>query len=90
MTHRSIRPEILRWGWTLSSFLLLSYFLCVGFGLLFPERFHMHEAWAPLLPGFVWLTLPGFLAGALGSFLYGWYIAVLGVPLYRYFRGRFA
>ena len=85
MTHRSIRPEILRWGWTLSSFLLLSYFLCVGFGLLFPERFHMHEAWAPLLPGFEWLTWRGFLAGAVGSFLYGWYIAVVVVPLYAVF-----
>lgn len=89
MTERSIRRDILRWGWTLSSFLLLSYLLCVGFGLLFPERLHMHEAWAPFLPGFEWLTWPGFLAGTVGSFLYGWYIAVVGVPLYALFgRGK--
>ncbi len=49
----------------------------------------MHEAWAPLLPGFVWLTWPGFIAGAAGSFLYGWYIAILIVSLYRFFgRGE--
>ena len=85
MTDETIRPDILRWGWTLSSFLLLSYLLCVGFGLLFPERFHMHEAGAPLLPGFEWLTWPGFLAGTVGSFLYGWYIATVMVPLYAVF-----
>lgn len=90
MANRSATSSILSWGWTLSIFLLISFLICVAFGLLVPGQFHMHEAWAPLLPGFVWLTLPGFLAGALGSFLYGWYIAVLGVPLYRYFRGRFA
>ena len=90
MATRSVTSSILSWGWTLSIFLLISFLICVAFGLLVPGQFHMHEAWAPLLPGFVWLTLPGFLAGALGSFLYGWYIAVLGVPLYRYFRGRFA
>jgi hypothetical protein len=90
MANRSVTSSILSWGWTLSIFLLISFLICVAFGLLVPGQFHMHEAWAPLLPGFVWLTLPGFLAGALGSFLYGWYIAVLGVPLYRYFRGRFA
>ena len=90
MANRSVTSSILSWGWTLSIFLLISFLICVAFGLLVPGQFHMHEAWAPLLPGFVWLTLPGFLACALGSFLYGWYIAVLGVPLYRYFRGRFA
>lgn len=89
MANRSVTSSILSWGWTLSIFLLISFLICVAFGLLVPGQFHMHEAWAPLLPGFDWLTLPGFLAGALGSFLYGWYIAVLGVPLYRYFRGRF-
>lgn len=79
---------IIRWGWTLSAFLLLSYLVCVAFGLLVPEQFHMHEAWAPLLPGFEWLTWPGFISGAIGSYLYGWYISVLVVPLYLFFGGR--
>ena len=39
-------------GLTLSSFLLVTYTLCIVFGLLAPETFHMHSAWAPLLPGF--------------------------------------
>ena len=48
----------------------------------------MLEAWAPLLPGFEWLTWPGFIAGAVGSFLYGWYAALLLVPLHRFFSAR--
>ncbi|MBG57805.1 MAG: hypothetical protein CMK46_05890 [Porticoccus sp.] len=72
-------------GNTLSIVLLLSYLLCVGFGLLAPEQMRMHEAWAPLLPDFEWLTWPGFLIGLVETYLYGWYIAVLFVPLYRFF-----
>jgi len=81
MSNISTRNQTLIWGWTLSLFLLISYLLCVGFGLLAPEWAHMHKAWALLLPGFEWLTWPGFLAGVLGSFAYGWYIAVIVVPL---------
>ena len=90
MSERSLKSSIIAWGWTLSLFLLVSYLICIAFGLLAPEQAHMHEAWAPLLPGFEWLTLSGFLAGALGSFLYGWYIALIAVPLFRYFQKRFS
>lgn len=79
--QKSIRNQTIIWGWTLSLFLLVSYLLCIVFGLVFSEQVHMHEAWAPLLPGFEWLTWPGFFAGAIGSFLYGWYISLLVVPL---------
>jgi hypothetical protein len=79
-------PRLVPLGLTLSSFLLVTYLLCIIFGLIAPDRFHMHEAWAPLLPGFEWLTPQGVLFGAIGSFLYGWYIAVLFVPLYRLFH----
>ena len=46
----------------------------------------MHEAWAPLLPGFEWLTPTGFLFGALGALAYGWFIAIVFVPLHRFFH----
>ena len=88
MEQQSIKTSILVWGWTLGLLLLLSYLLCIVFGLLAPERFHMDEAWAPLLPWFEWLTLTGFLAGAAGSFLYGWYIALVVVPLYHCLRRK--
>ena len=82
------RPGIVPVGLTLSAFLLITYLLCIGFGLVAPESLHMHRAWAPLLPGFEWLTLRGFLAGAAGAYAYGWYIAVLFVPLWRFFNRR--
>jgi len=85
MTSATVGSRIRGWGWTLSLFLLITYLICVGFGLVVPEQFHMHEAWAPLLPGFEWLTWPGFIAGAVGSFAYGWYAAVLLVPLHNFF-----
>lgn len=75
-------------GHALSLFLVITYLLCVAFGLLVPERFHMHQAWAPLLPGFEWLTWPGFIFGLIGAYIYGWYVAVVFVPLYRLFAGR--
>lgn len=77
-----------RWGWTLTIFLLVTYLFCVAFGLFVPHGLQMYEAWAPLLPGFEWLTLNGFFAGAVGSFAYGWYIALFVVPLYRFFGGE--
>lgn len=79
-------PRIVPLGLTLSSFLLISYVLCVLFGQAVPAQFHMYQAWAPLLPGFGWLTLRGFIVGAAGAFAYGWFIAVLFVPLYRRFH----
>lgn len=88
MADTTLGQGIRIWGWTLSLFLLVTYLICVGFGLLVPARFHMHEAWDPLLPGFEWLTWTGFASGAVGSFLYGWYAAVLLVPLHRFFSSR--
>lgn len=61
MQTKPVSRQIIRWGWTLSVFILLSYLICVVFGLLVPGRFQIHEAWALLLPGFEGLTLPGWL-----------------------------
>lgn len=75
-------------GNSLSLLLAITYLLCICFGLMAPESMRMYEAWAPLLPGFEWLTPSGFLFGLLGSYLYGWYLAILFVPLYRLFAGQ--
>jgi hypothetical protein len=78
--------RIIPLGLTLSTFLLITFVICVGFGMLAPQQLHMHEAWAPLLPGFEWLTPTGFLFGAAGAFGYGWFIAIVFVPLHRIFH----
>ena len=34
MSDTPLRASIMTWGWTLSVFLLASYLICIGFGLL--------------------------------------------------------
>ena len=85
-TSQSKNPlRIAPLGHSLSLLFLISYLVCVGFGLLMPESMQMYKAWAPLLPGFEWLSVSGFVIGLIEAYLYGWYIAVLFVPLYRWF-----
>ena len=74
-------------GQTAGWFLVVTYLLCVLLGLLLPQ-YQMHEVWAPLLRGFEWLTWSGFLMGLIGSYVYGWYIAAVWVPLNEYFERR--
>lgn len=78
------RLPVLALGVSLSLFLLITYALCVGFDLLFPDH-AMYKAWEPFLPGFVWLTWPGFLIGLIESFAYGWYVALIFGPLFNFF-----
>jgi hypothetical protein len=73
---------IIALGWALSLFLAITYLVCVVFDLLFPA-YAMYEAWAGLLPGFVWLTPTGFAIGLVESFLYGWYGALIFGGLYN-------
>ena len=69
-------------GHATSLFLAITYVLCVGFDLVFPEH-AMFEAWRKLLPGFEWLNWKGFLIGLAESYGYGWYFALIWVPLYN-------
>ena len=74
-------------GWSLSLFLVISYVLCVLYGLLVPS-YPMHPAWSAFLPGFVWLSWSSFALGLIEVFAYGWYAAVVFVPLYNAFAKR--
>lgn len=69
--------------------LAVFYVLCVIFDLLLPA-YAMKSAWSPLLPGFTWLTLSGFLLGLAESFIWGLLLGVIFVPIYNYFMDRFA
>jgi len=70
-------------GHATSLFLLISFVVCVGFDLLFPGH-AMYEVWQKLLPGFHWLSWESFFIGALESYSYGWYFALIWVPIYNY------
>lgn len=71
-------------GMSLGVFLALTYVLCVAFDLLFPEH-AMYRVWAPLLPGFTWISWPSFFLGFVETFAYGWYVALVFAPLYNAF-----
>jgi hypothetical protein len=48
----------------------LLYLGCVAWDALLPD-FAMNRVWAPLFPGFLWLTLGSFVVGLLESVMYG-------------------
>src|SRR5262245_3697158 len=64
-------------GMSLSLFLVISYVLCVLFYILFPDLVLNHAVLMLFLPGFKLLDLPSFILGAIESFGYGWYAALI-------------
>lgn len=74
-------------GHATSLFLAISFVLCVAFDLLFPQH-AMYLAWLKLLPGFTWISWRSFGLGLLESYGYGWYFALIWVPLYNFFVHR--
>lgn len=88
MNEVMLGGSICIWGWMFSLFLLIIYFLCVGYGLLMLVRFYMFEVWVLFLFGFEWLMWLGFIVGVVGSFFYGWYVVFLLVLLYCFFSVR--
>ncbi|KAA3628279.1 MAG: hypothetical protein DWQ09_09115 [Proteobacteria bacterium] len=76
-------------GQASSIFLLFTFLLCVGFDLLFPQ-WAMFESWRKLLPGFEWISWRSVLVGAVEAYGYGWFFALIWVPLYNFFANRAA
>jgi len=69
-------------GHATSLTMVISFSLCVGFDLLFPGR-AMYESWQNLLPGFEWISWRSFFLGLIESYGYGWYFALIWVPIYN-------
>jgi hypothetical protein len=84
MTHKI---SLMAFGHASSLFISISFVLCVAFGLLFPQN-TMYEAWQPLLPGFEWLSWQSFCLGLVESYMYGWFITLIWVPLYNFFGSK--
>ena len=74
--------------WSLAVFTEVSFLICVLYGSIVPETVHMTQFLEIVLPGFRWLTVTGFLIGALESFLYGAYIGLVFTPIYNFFQQR--
>jgi hypothetical protein len=71
-------------GHATSLFLSITFSVCVIFDLIFPHH-AMYEAWIKLLPGFEWISWSSFGLGLVECYGYGWFIALIWVPLYNYF-----
>lgn len=84
MSHKI---SLLAFGHASSLFISISFTLCVVFDLLFPQQ-AMYEAWLKLLPGFEWLNWQSFFLGLIESYLYGWFITLIWVPLYNFFGSK--
>lgn len=88
-----IRPAmcipVLALGWSLSSFLALTYVLCILYDLWIPGG-AMSASWLRLLPGFTWLSWQSFLLGLAEAFAYGWYCALTFGPLFNFIARRTA
>lgn len=76
---------VVAFGMSLSSFFMISYTLCVVGYLLFPSLPIDHAALAIFLPGFELLSWYTFCLGLVESFAWGWYIALIFVPLYNFY-----
>ncbi len=76
------RISLLAMGHATSLFLAITFTVCVAFDLIFPEH-AMYRAWQDLLPGFEWISLGSFFLGLVESYSYGWYFALILVPIYN-------
>jgi hypothetical protein len=76
---------VLALGMALSSFLAISYVICVLGYLLLPGLPIDHAALTIFLPGFTLLTWSSFFLGLIESFGWGWYVALVFGPLYNAF-----
>jgi hypothetical protein len=75
-------------GMSVGLLFAISYVLCVVFGLIWWDA-GLHQPWLQFLPGFTWLSPGTFLLGLVESFAYGWYVALVFVPLFNFFNARF-
>lgn len=69
-------------GTSLGLFLTITFAVCVSFDLLFPAH-AMYPAWERYLPGFTWISWPSFILGAVETFAYGWYVALVFGSIYN-------
>jgi uncharacterized membrane protein (DUF485 family) len=75
---------------SLSSFMAITYVLCVVYGLLAPPAFHPSWLLEAFLPGFTWLGIGSFVLGLIETALYGAWAGFLYSMLHNYFARRAA
>ncbi len=77
--------KIRGWIWTFGLLFMQVFVLCVLRDLVYPLSPGMRRLFEIFLPGFRWLSVPGFLVGLAESFLWGVYAALIFVPAMNIF-----
>ena len=75
-------------AWSMGLTTAVSFVLCVIWGLLTPESVHMHSFLEQVLPAFKWLSIGSFFLGLIESFLWGFYVGIVFVPIYNLLHKR--
>lgn len=70
-------------GQATSLFLVITFLLCVFLAIV-TSRPEFHDVWFKMLPGVAPLTWASGLLGVVETAIYGWYIALVFVPLYNW------
>jgi hypothetical protein len=83
----SPRFSIVPVGMSLGTFFVITYLLCVAYGFVAPGQ-RMHELISMLIPGFTWISWGSFFIGVFVAFGYGWYVALIFIPLYNFRAAR--
>lgn len=76
-------------AWSLGLFMVVTYLVCIAYGLVAPEALHMSRALEIMFPGFRWLTPGGFLIGLGEAFVYGVYGGLVFAPIHNVVARRF-
>ena len=88
LSNRSAHIPVFAFGMAMSLFFVISYVLCVLAYQVLPDLAAQHAILALLLPWFKLLSWGSFLVGAVESFAYGWYVALVFGSLYNFFAAR--
>ncbi|WP_297528724.1 DUF5676 family membrane protein [Thiohalobacter sp.] len=83
----STRVSLAAVGHATSLFLAITFVLCVAWDLAFPDM-AMYQSWRALLPGFQWLSWKSFVMGLIEAYAYGWYFALIWVPIHNRVAAR--
>jgi|Deesub1362A_J573_1020465.scaffolds.fasta_scaffold00094_97 hypothetical protein len=73
-------------GLALGVLFSITYVLCVLWDIALPE-YAMFGVWAPILPGFTWLSMGSFILGLVETFVYGVYGGATFAFLYNLLEG---
>lgn len=79
---RPDRLSIVRVGQAASLFLAISFVFCIALGLIWPPG-ALHTPWLAFFPGVTWISVQSVFLGVVEAAAYGWYIALVFVPLYN-------